>query len=119
MASKSDEMRDTESATSMRDVLDRWRPTARTVPRHQTLQLNGHPIAWWFDPANATTIQLMEALKSDSSLVTPGNPDTSTLFTVYLRPARPMGSSASFFDLPLRSILNSLAVEAPGLPPPA
>ena len=33
----------------------------------------------------------MEALKSDSSLVTPGNPDTSTLFTVYLRPARPMG----------------------------
>lgn len=91
MSLKPFEKRDTKSASAMRDVLDRWRLTALSIGRHQTLQLDGHSVAWWFDTANATTIQLMEALKSDRTLVAPGNPDGSTLVTVYLRFSRPMG----------------------------
>jgi hypothetical protein len=38
-------------ATSVVDLIDRWRPIAKDVSRHQDVTVAGNPVAWWFkDP---------------------------------------------------------------------
>lgn len=80
-----------DSAAAMRDLIDRYRDAALTSAGHQTVTLGDHPVVWWFNLANATTLQLMTALAADSRLVTPGHPELSLLVTRYLKPTRPMG----------------------------
>ncbi len=80
-----------QSAILMRDVIDKWRDIALTVPSHLDTTLGDHPITWWFDIANATTEEFMRALASDPELVVPGRPAESAFVTRFLRPTRPMG----------------------------
>ncbi|BBO35591.1 hypothetical protein PLANPX_5203 [Lacipirellula parvula] len=87
-------------ATQMAAVIDRWRSTAVNVPSHQSHQLSSHPVAWWFNTQNATTVELMRALASDTAYVTPGNPETSRIIKVFLRNDRPMGRTLAG-DLPV------------------
>ena len=77
----------------MAEVLDRWRTVAVNVGSHASRQVSGHSVSWWFDPANASTQQFMQALASDAALVVPGKPDDSKLVTQFLRPTRPMGNT--------------------------
>ena len=60
---------------------------------HASRQVSGHSVSWWFDPANASTQQFMQALASDAVLVVPGKPDDSKLVTQFERPTRPMGNT--------------------------
>lgn len=77
----------------MTDVLDRWRSDAVNVGSHQIRQVGGHPVAWWFDTANASSQEFMQALAGDAALVVPGKPGDSVLVTQFLRPNRPMGNT--------------------------
>jgi len=81
------------AATAMRDFIDRWRNVAIGVSAHQSRNVAGKPVAWWFNTANATTEDFMRALAGDSQLVTPGKPSQSPFLTVFLKPTRPMGQS--------------------------
>lgn len=83
----------TSIAAKMVQVLDRWRSAAVKVSSHASRQLSGHPVSWWFDSANASTAEIMQALASDATLVVPGRPDDSRLVTQFLRSSRPMGNT--------------------------
>ncbi|WP_168880240.1 hypothetical protein [Rhizobium sp. P28RR-XV] len=80
-------------AASMVDVLDRWRGIGVNVESHEFRQLAGHPVAWWFDLANASTLSFMQALAGDTTLVLPGKPNESALVTQFLKSTRPMGNT--------------------------
>jgi hypothetical protein len=80
-----------DSATAMRDVIDRWRDIALSEVSHQDVTGDGQPVAWWFDKENATTEAFMRALAGDPELVVPGKPADRQFLTRFLRPSRPMG----------------------------
>ena len=80
-----------DSATAMRDVIDRWHDIALSEVSHQDVTGDGQPVAWWFDKENATTEAFMRALAGDPELVVPDKPADSQFLTRFLRPSRPMG----------------------------
>lgn len=79
-------------ADNMHGFIDRWRVIAITELAHAQRKVAGHPVAWWFDLANATTADFMKALAGDAALVSPGDPSASPFFTNFLKLTRPMGN---------------------------
>ena len=83
-------------ADEMAAVIDRWRERALRTSGHRRHQIGDKSVEWWFSLENASTAELMQALASDASLVTPGDPSSSLLLTQFLavdrRMARRLGN---------------------------
>jgi Iron-containing redox enzyme len=79
------------SAEAMIAVLEKWRSVAVSEVAHFDVSVAGHAVAWWFDTANASTLDFMKALAGDPALVVPSRPADSPLLTRFLRPSRAMG----------------------------
>ena len=92
-----------EAAQAMAYLIDELRPVQDGIPGHDTnmladLQGTVHPLKWWF---TQPTRALMQALSSPvNDVITPGQPEQSTYFTVLIAPTGQMGS---VFDLPAAS----------------
>lgn len=75
----------------MKGVIDKWRSIAASEVAHLDVSVGDHPVAWWFDTANASTGEFIAALAADPALVVPGRPADSPLLSRYLRTSRAMG----------------------------
>ena len=94
----------------MADLVDRWRKEGKDASGHTYHGFGEESVAWWFDDANATTPEFMEAMR-DSRYVEVGDPDKSAVVVKYLDPTRDMGAAVGEADTQI--IRDWIAADCP------